>query len=212
MRSMGGYRERTSGLFLPAVAGNYVTTPDANEFDITGDIDIRACVALAKWVPGATVSAVRKFGNPGQRSYVMGVGATGTIRGNWSIVGDGSGFITVDSDVLGFSDGSKNWIRMTLDVDNGAGGYTVTFYKSDNGVVWTQVGAPLVGGAPTSIFVGTEPLIIGSVTSSPVAWNVYRVQVLNGINGTSVYDADFTAGVPAGMVARTGHALNVVRI
>ena len=44
-------------VYLPGVAGNNLTAPDDNSLDITGDIDVRAQIAMDDWTPGAARAA-----------------------------------------------------------------------------------------------------------------------------------------------------------
>jgi hypothetical protein len=93
--------------------------------------------------------------------------------------------------------GKKIALRVAFDVNNGAGGNTVTFYTSDTiGGTWTQVGDPVITTGTTSIFSSTANLAIGHATNlafrEPVA-KVYKAEVRNGIAGSVVANPDFTA-------------------
>jgi hypothetical protein len=89
-----------------------------------------------------------------------------------------------------------------LDVDNGAGGNTVTFYTSTNdpstnptSIAWTPLGAPVVNAGTTSIFAGTANLDYGAAaggTANLFTGQIYRAQVYNGIFGAGgTLAADF---------------------
>lgn len=188
----GGYTSDNC-LCLDGSATNYATTPDSAAVSITGDIDIRADLALINWAT-ATQGIVCKLGaNDGQRSYVfrMNSGALGQLELIWS--NTGSGAITATSTVaVPFANYARGWVRVTLDVDNGAAGYTVVFYTSSDGVTWTQLGATITVGGVTSIFDGNRVLGVGGgVGDTVAAGRIYRAMVLNGINGTVVFDSNF---------------------
>jgi hypothetical protein len=87
--------------------------------------------------------------------------------------------------------------RITLDVNNGSGGYTVTFYRADSmDSTWEQIDQIVTTSGTTSIFSSTAVVELGDLAS--IAGNVfagvfYELQILNGIGGTAVANPDFTA-------------------
>ncbi len=182
-------------LDLPNITGNYTSTPDTAALDITGDIDIQALVAVPWSGAGGTNSIVAKL-TSGQSSYAIEIRGTGALRLTWSE--DGTAFkfeeATVDPDAT-LADGALQWIRATLDVDNGASGYDVKFYLGGDALVpvWVQLGATVTGGATTSIFAGTALLFFGAngFNSNWGNGDFYRGLVKDGIDGTLV--ADFNA-------------------
>jgi hypothetical protein len=174
---------------LPGSSGNTITTPDAASLDIVGDIDIRARIAADDWTPAADSAIVAKYNTTGnQRSYALYLNSTGALSMRWSA--DGTTVITKNSTVNPtVTDGQILWVRATLDVDNGATGNTVTFYTSNDGTTWTQLGATVVTAATTAIFASTAVLEIGSRntgTAEFLAGKFFEAQVLSGIGGTSV--------------------------
>lgn len=184
--------------YLNGVSGNYFSTPDAAPLDITGDIDLRAWVALNDWTPGTSnVVVCKDTTGAGGRSYSFRVLAAGTLLLLWSV--DGTAALSATSTAsVGASDFSQKWIRATLDVDNGAGGYTVTFYTSDDGSTWVQLGDAVVGGSTTSIANTTAVVEVGSTangTNLLTSGKILRAQIYNGINGTLVFDFNPSAYV-----------------
>lgn len=187
---VGGTGQR---MYVPGVSGAYASTPDAAPVRITGDLDLRAQVALADWTPAVSGSVIARLASGTNRSYRFYPANTGgNILLEWSI--DGTAILSAASTVVTpFTDGQTGWVRVTLDVDNGAGGNTATFYTSTDGVNWTQLGAAVTAVGTTSIFAGTSPVEIGtSVAGSGtfLVGNIYRAQIYNGINGTLVADFD----------------------
>lgn len=164
---------------------------------ITGDIDIRAYVAMTDWTPSATQEIVTRYVTSGnQRSWRLAVNSTGNLVFIWSTTGSGTLTRTSTSPV-GASDGTALWVRVTLDVDNGAAGHTVTFYTSSDGVSWSALGSPVVTAGVSSIFNGSAPTAVGSYDAGTGAGRlvgkVAAVQVRDGIGGTAVLDARFDA-------------------
>jgi hypothetical protein len=154
----------------------------------TGDIDIRVKLAMDDWTPAAQTAIAARYGGAGSRGFFFAIGATGTIDFNWTT--DGTTNIQKVSSATGFTDGTAGWVRVTLDVDNGAGGYTWTAYTSTDGDTWTQVGiSNVTTGGATSIFVPTTTnWEIGGRggNGSMLAGKVYEVQIRDGIDGKTV--------------------------
>ncbi|KJK44439.1 hypothetical protein UK23_29510 [Lentzea aerocolonigenes] len=175
---------------LPGSSGNTVTTPDAAALDITGDLDIRAKIAPNDWTPAADGYIVSKYTVTGnQRSYALVLTTTGTLILQFSADGVTGISKTSTANLASLANGAQKWVRATLDVDNGASGYDVKFYTSDDGSTWTQLGATITTATATSVFAGTAVLEIGSRnagTSDFFAGKVYEVDVKSGIGGTSV--------------------------
>lgn len=191
-------------LDLPGAAGDYVSTPDAAALDITGDIDIRVDATLANWIlPDYPSSGQTTFDRTeliskaasGQVSWALYTRVS-TLYFVWSTNGSTLSAATATAD-LPLTTSGRLAVRVTLDVNNGAGGNTATFYTSDsiNGT-WTQLGSAVVGSGTTSIHSGTADLRIGSISTESydeAIGLVHAAQVYNGIAGTAVANPDFTA-------------------
>jgi hypothetical protein len=206
----------TNYVYTPGVSGNNLTSPDTEVLDITGDIDVRAYVALDDWTPAASNFIISKWGNGSQKSYALSVNATsGVLTFFWTA--DGSTVLSSSSTVAPtIADGAPLWIRATLDVNNGASGNDTIFYTSTNGTTWTQLGSTVTKAGTTSIFSGTETLRIGNagIGGDFLAGKFYRAQVLNGIDGTKVLDVDtsvITAGSATSFTAVTGQTVTINR-
>jgi hypothetical protein len=187
--------------WLNGVLGNYFSSPDSAVLDITGDIDLRGEIAPNTWTPGDVRTVVAKYSSAANnRSYRL---IFHTVGGQLRLQTspDGVNVVTHTSSVgTGFSAFSRAWVRATLDVDNGAGGNTCTFYTSTDGVIWTQLGTASTLAGTTSIFSGNAVAEVGSTTSGtfdPFNGSIYRAQIYNGINGTLAFDfnpAAYTSG------------------
>lgn len=186
-----------SYLWLPGTAGNYASAPDEAALDITGDIDIRLDIAAPSYTPASPSSILSKYLPTGnQRSWYVELRANGELAFLWSIDGTAvlSKVATVDpTDVV--ADDSRVQLRVYMDATTG----TVTFEYRTDGVInsvigWLPLGTPVTGSA-TSIFAGTASVDFGGLnagTSTLFGGNYYRVQIYDGIDGTLVFDADFT--------------------
>ncbi|MFZ9893482.1 MAG: hypothetical protein ACO3E4_06900, partial [Candidatus Nanopelagicaceae bacterium] len=172
-------------MYLPGIAQNRATTPDAAALDITGDIDIRVKVAMDKWIPSTTMSLVGKWsGFSNQLSYVFTLRSNGTLGFAWTPTGPYNANLDRSSTtIVPFSDGSIGWVRATLDVNNGSSNYDLKFFTSNDGTTWTQLGDTLNGSATTSIYSSSALLEIGTNdagAASPARGKFYRAQVRNG--------------------------------
>jgi hypothetical protein len=203
-------------VYLPGVAGNRMTLAHDAAFNVTGDLDLRVYVALDDYSNGTFQSLIGQI-TTGNRQYVLRINTTGFPQLLWSE--NGSALITAASTVaMPTSDGDPVWLRATLDVDDGAGGYEVTFYTSSNGSSWSTLDT-ITGGSTTSIVSGlTEGMAIGdqqvSGSGNVAAGKIYRAQILDGIGGTTVLDVDtsvITTGAATSFNALTGQTVTINR-
>lgn len=183
--------ESSPYVYLPGANGNYLSVPDSAALDITGDLDLRVWCALDDWTPAAIQILIGKR-EVNQIAYQMAIDTTGNVRLLWSTNGS-TGILATSTAATGVADGTAKWVRATLDVDNGASGYSVQFFTSDNGTSWTQLGTTVTVAGVTSVFASTANLNVGARNSGgaePAAGKFYRAQVLNGIGGTVVCDVN----------------------
>lgn len=186
----------TNFAYIPGVVGNYLSIPDSAALDITGNIEVRARLSLDDWTPPSESVLVSKAGAAGQRSWYLSVTTGGNLRFAWST--DGTNWITKDSTVpLTITDGSIKWVKVTLDVDNGAGQSEVSFSTSDDNVSYPLLGGVIQTTGTTSIFSSTAPVEIGSMNggTSPMTGRVYRALIYQDIGGTVRADIDINTNV-----------------
>ena len=197
----GTFASTNNYLYLPGVSGNYASAPDAAPLDITGDIDIRVKVALDDWTPSGTNVLIGKWSDTASNfSYRLAITTTGLLQLNWYDTGQVTTVSVSSSVATGITDGSTKWVRATLDVDNGAGGNTTTFFTSDDGTNWTQLGTTTTLAYIAVIRNGSQALEIGGQTGGTAGISrgkFFRAQVLNGINGTVAFDANFESSITA---------------
>ncbi|MFI1030725.1 hypothetical protein [Streptomyces sp. NPDC020951] len=183
----------TAHLELDGDPTGYVSTPHVSALDITGDIDIRVELDSDMTSYADNTTIIGKWGTSvAARSWSLRY-INGLIAIDW-INGSALQFnAAVGADRYG-----GGALRVTLDVDNGAGGYTVRFYQADTiDGPWTQFSVDIVGSGTTVIQSSTSPVTIGisdpTVTPPrhPFVGTGTRFQVRSGIGGTLVADADF---------------------
>lgn len=189
-------------LDLPGVTGDFATTPDDASLDITGDIDVRIDATLGNWLdPQAdtsgldTIELIAKLGASPQKSWMLAV-RDYKLYFEWSA--DGTAVLSASSTVpLPAGPDTRMAVRVTLDVNNGASGNTVTFYTADTlSGTWVQLGDAVTQSGTTSIFNSTAALRIGDATAfvfAPAAGSVHAAQVRNGIAGSIVANPAFSA-------------------
>jgi hypothetical protein len=211
--------EDTGYVYLPGSVGDFLSVPDENALDITGDIDIRARIARDNWTsPHAAIIA--KWSESSSRSFFFRVeNNTGRLNLFWTPDGTFASSIVKTSSVAPtVANGASLWVRVTLDVDNGASGNDVKFFTSNDGVNWTQLGTTVTTAGVTSIFAGTDPVRIGRAVNT-ISFNgkVYAAQIWDGIEGsggTKVLDIDcdvITDGSATSFTAVTGQTVTINR-
>jgi hypothetical protein len=171
-----------------------VTAPDTAGLSITGDIDIRVDLSLKSWT--SYTDLVSKWtGSGNQRSYAFAVDTGGILALYWSA--DGTTFLTAAATaVVPAPLYGRKAVRVTLDVNNGAGGKTARFYYSDTiSGTWTQLGDAVTTGTTTSIFNSTAIARVGAnvnIYDRIGRGEIYAVKILDGIAGTERGNPDFT--------------------
>lgn len=195
----------TNYVYLSGVAGNYVSVPDSSALDVT-DLDVTFDVALDDWVSGSALYLGSKWVAAGnQRSWNLYIASNGELRLQWST--DGSAIFEAQSTAtIDPADGTRHTVRVTFDVDNGAGGRDIKFY-----VDGVQLGATVTQAGTTSIFNSTASVTFAGINSGAlsVVGKFYGVTVKDGIGGTTVLDLDFTSATqtvttPASLATATG--------
>jgi hypothetical protein len=167
--------------------GVYPLSFPASEFPCpTGDFEIEAKIRVAShvlangpivaWWAGSAPTLDRSFSlllSAGSRLELKYYDTSGTLRN--AATGDLSASLPAA--------GTDWWLKASVDVDNGAGGTTTTFYKSTDGLTWTLLTTLTIAG--TGIFnQATSGASIGSEGGTPLYdVRVYQVRVRNGING-----------------------------
>lgn len=177
--------------FVRSGASASAECPDAAGLGVTGDLDLRYFGYAADWGVGSSI-LMRKANVVDDSSWSFETSETfGLILYWW----DASETLqSAWTDLPSVQRAGAQCLRVTLDVDNGAGGYTVTFYCGPTiDGPWDQVGAPVVGGSTTSVFDSAQKIFINALD---VYDEIFAVQVRDGIGGTAVADPDFTLQTP----------------
>lgn len=162
------------------------------------DLDLIVRARLDDWTPTSRQTLLAKYNETtAQRSYALTVNDTGALLFQWSTNGAAAGSFEVGSSAPALVDGTAYWLRATLDIDDGSGGSTITFFKADDASVepvsWTTISTHTVTGG-TSYFSGSATVSVGSTGDAlrPVYGKIYRATVRNKAPNLTVFDADFS--------------------
>jgi hypothetical protein len=199
-----GYHAGSPWAEMTGTAGDKLTTPDNASLAVT-DLDLRIEAALEDW--SAQSHLAGRYETTGDnRSWALLMAADGQVSFYWSPDG------TLASRIIQFSTenvkayhGQRIALRVTLDTDNGAGGYELRFYTGrtvdDPDDTWNLLGDPVTGGATTAVHDGTAGIELGDMsdlTEDPLNGKLFAFRLLSGIAGTvaaSMTAADAGAGV-----------------
>ncbi|UDM00089.1 hypothetical protein [Streptomyces longhuiensis] len=185
---------------------NYTSTPDTTALDITGDIDLR-WEGEINWSDPAPQMLIGKWGSPGGRSWHMRI-QSGLLYFGFSQ--DGSIGLAAWQYLPDLP--RRAALRVTVDVDNGAGAWVVRHYWAPSITgPWTQFASDLVTAGTMSFFNSASPLAVGAFDTSlnpprgPFRGRCYAAEVRSGINGTIVASPNFQAQ-PVGAAGFTDSA------
>lgn len=188
------------------VGANVATTPNHASLDITGDIDLRIDFQLHKDLVdtddgGAPVRlAHRTTGTDGWEWELYNTGGTIYTAFTWA----DSGGVDHIENTEGFTTSipitaqhDRIALRVTLDVNNGSGGYTITFWTADTiAGTFEAFASTVTASGTTSIKTSTAVLKVGGntddVTHIPLPGRIHAFQLRSSIGGTQVANPDFT--------------------
>ncbi|URM90424.1 hypothetical protein LUW75_10915 [Streptomyces sp. MRC013] len=192
----------TSWLDIPPGTTGRASTPDHASLDITGDLDVRIDLSPETWAGGPwETDAIELIGKyrltSNQRSWRMVLVNNGKLEFVHSTTGSDTHFW--QSEPVPHVAGHRGAVRVTLDVNNGAGGHTLTFYTAPSiAGPWTVLSSETRSGT-TSLYASTSPLEVGDLSAlafEAIGRRIHAAEVRNGIGGTVVAAPDFTARTP----------------
>ncbi|NML55658.1 hypothetical protein HHL19_36435 [Streptomyces sp. R302] len=180
-------------LVLPGDTVSALTTPNHASLS-TSDLDVRVEIASDDYSVQQDL-AERWLTTGNQRSWTWQMLNDRQMQLRWSTDGTGTA-LGIAATLTRFPayPGQRIALRATLDVDNGAGGWTATFFwaRSLDAKVWHLIETQSASGV-TSVHAGTAGLRLGTVT----AWvgpgfkgRMYGMQLRNGIDGALAVDLD----------------------
>lgn len=147
-----GMGTRSVAFTPPAIGGGYGAYIPGNEIAwFAGDIDVRVRVALTNWTPaGASDQCLlARFGAAPLRAFRLSIDRN-SAKPSWTWSTDGT---TLNQQLcpaaLPAVNGQEMWVRVTHQMNDGAGHNVVTFWWSaaNDGLTWTQLGQFVNAGA-----------------------------------------------------------------
>lgn len=142
----------------PGVTGNGVLTVDAAALDITGDLTLVVRGRLDDPTPASTVWMIGKG-----TTYRLGLASTGFLVLEWVDSGAVTRTRTGNEDITPYiNTGAAPYLAATLDVNNGAAGHDVRFWRSWDGENWDQVGTTNTTAGTTTIQASSNDLYVGA--------------------------------------------------
>lgn len=191
---VGGY------LTMAGEVGAYASTPDPGALT-----DLQVTVVAGRddgWLPLASDTLAAQYNTTSnQRSWRLNIEAvTGLPFLIWSPTGSSTTIQATATDRPPVDPFGVVRLRVILDVDDGAGGWTVTFQtRETDDDEWTQLGEVQsnAGGGTTALFNSTADMTVGAYLSGSTPlnrWNgrIYSVEVRNGTAGAVLASPDFT--------------------
>ena len=131
----------------------FFTVPDSASTSPTGDIDARFQVKIPA-LGGAFTLGGKYDTATNNRAWFAQVNANGTMALFFSTDGTSATQLTRTS-TASIPPEAVNvpvWLRITFDVDDGAGNNVAKFYYSTDNATWTQIGATVTNVGVQSIF------------------------------------------------------------
>jgi hypothetical protein len=182
----------SKALYLPGVASNYASVPDAADLDGFGDFTFEAKgVTFADWTPSAIQGLMSKYKtSTNERAWRLDLQTDGKLYLVLSFLG---------SDSTGYTSNAANVLSAgaTADIMVMRNGTVIRFYV--NGV---QLGTDLTSVPTTALFNSTENVVIGAsynTTTYPMSGSIERVRIWNSAvanqatpTETPVLDIDFS--------------------
>ncbi|MFD3902965.1 hypothetical protein HXS80_20470 [Streptomyces sp. CB04723] len=178
--------------------GGHASTPHSAALATPGDLDLRAEITPDDWVVYGRVWPVISRWEGAAVGYRLSVLMDGTLELAWSSTGTSAGLRAAVSTAPVDGRGGRLCVRAVLDVNNGSGGCTATFYTGPTMAgPWAVLGAPVVSAGTTSVANPVTPLVLGTMLGLPypgiaMAGRLHRAEVRAGSDGAVVAAPDFT--------------------
>lgn len=218
-RTSGAYIG-ADGLVLPGttatVRTDCATIPDVAAMRPTGDMELVVYLTATDWTPAAAdVLALNGLnGVTANTNWYLYLNTSGTLT--FSRPSGATGRLYTSSVATGITDGAAKYVRVLFDQDNGAAASSVTFWLSDDGFTWAQLGTAVTNvntGAGNSNTTGTTIGNTADNVAAALAGTIRRVQVWDGLvrAAAPVLDADFESATP-GISAFTESSSNAATV
>lgn len=164
------------------------------------DFDVRMEVAPDDWTAPSAQTLLSQFNISGQRSWFWSLQSDGLLRLQTSQNGVTSRSLSISS-AFPQVNGVAQWVRFTLDADNGSYQHVLTYYRSNDGLIWTTISVHTVAGivivrdSVGAVELGSREIGVTEI----LAGHVYYAEIRNGVNGPIIafFDASTSGGTHA---------------
>ena len=197
---------QTPALYVPGIDGANASTPNTADLNVPGDLDVRIRVEPDQWAGDTVTDAqvlVAKQNGSSNRSWSFQIFPRSHLVADYTTP-SGSTASSLASATQAF--GLRPvWVGFTITIDNGAGGKTIRYYRSEDVTPPADITAWEAMGSQTSLFGGILPLSVSTADVEIGTFNaglpdfrgrVLAAEIRAGINGTVVAAPDFTAQSP----------------
>lgn len=209
-----------NGLVLPGTTAvtrmDCATIPDVAAMRPTGDMELVVYATATDWTPAAAdVLALNGLnGATSTTNWYLYLNTNGTLE--FSRPTGGTARVYTSSVATGITNATPKYIRVLFDQDNGAAASSVTFWLSDDGTTWTQLGTAVTNANTGAGNSNTAGITIGNTAdnvAAAFAGTVHRVQVWDGLTraAAAALDANFSAATE-GISAFTESSSNAAAV
>lgn len=167
----------------------------------SSDLTVIAEVDLMGGSPSSQFAIAAKFGGAGARSWRLELTTGNALFFEHS--NDGTAQINRTSSALsaGVLNGGRVFLRVQLDIDNGAAGNTCTFSYSYDRSTWTTIGSPDVKAGTTTLFDTATTLQLigrggGSISSLGKDFRFYSLEVFASLDESAMRSSIDCGSVP----------------
>lgn len=196
-----GYKVGPPWAEMSGTNGNEITTPTSAAYNVT-DLDLRLDLSLDDWEVSQGIAA-RFTASGNNRSWAVYMAGTGQVGFTWSPTGTSTTLTQFSTVPLKAYNGQRLTLRITMDVNDGAGGYELRFYtgRTVDDDEWVLLGDPIVGVGTTALFAASSIIEFGDVLGLVIAGmtgKVFALKLMSAILGTAVLTmttADAAPGV-----------------
>lgn len=153
----------------------------------TGDLDVSVDIDLSAWSAGVAQALIGQYGTTaGKKGWKLEITSTNRLAFTWTADGSTDVATVFPGTSPAYASGRKK-IRVTLDVDNGAGSHVVTLYDSDDDITWNVLHTVTRAGT-TSVYASNayDYEVMGRQTYGAPTGKFYGAKIRQGIGGALI--------------------------
>lgn len=188
--------------YLSLDGSGSATTPDSASVSPTGDIELIVKIAADDYTPSSQQRIAGHHQSlSDQRGFYLDLQTGGFLQFSSSTTGltDRNDVSTVALSTV-VSNGATIFVKVNIDIDNGAAGHDVNFYYSTDGINYTKLGATVTSAGTGSIYDANTPFSVGANAFLGLGFtgDIYYAELRDGIDGPTLAKFDPQASATAG--------------